>query len=174
MTVSLHAALVPTWLQMLGGLSNVLDKAVAHCEANGIDTATLADLKIAPDMFDFAYQVKAAGAHSLDCVDGARAGVFTPAGEAPRDVASMKAALARAVAGLEAIAPEDMEAFADRPVELRFNSFTLPFASAEDFLLSFAQPNFFFHVTMAYAVLRNFGVAIGKGDYMGNIRANFG
>lgn len=170
MSISLHDAVIPTWLQLLGALDALIDKAAAHCEATGKSEEEIADLKLAPDMLDLAYQVKSAKVHSLGAIEGVRAGTFSPdRSEAPRTFAGMKALLAEATTALAAMDPAELDSYLGKPVEFRIGDRVLPF-TAENFLLSFSQPNFFFHVTTAYDLLRMAGVEIGKRDYLGKPR----
>ncbi len=170
MSFTLHQAFVPTALQMLGGLDGLIDKAAAHCGEADKGEEDIACLKLSPDMFDFAYQVKSACVHSLGAIEGLRKGTFSPdTSHAPRSFADMKAMLAETIAALEALDPGELDTFLGKPMEFRMGEFVRPF-TAEDFLLSFSQPNFFFHVTTAYGLLRKEGLKIGKRDYLGAMR----
>jgi len=169
MSFTLHQALVPTWIQMLGALDGLVDKAAAHCAEKGAAEEDVACLKLAPDMLDFAFQVKSARVHSVGALEGVRAGTFSPdRSEAPRSFEGMKVLLGDARATLEALDPAELDTYLGKPMEFRFGDFVLPYL-AEDFLLSFSQPNFFFHVTTAFGLLRKEGVAIGKRDYLGGM-----
>ncbi|MEI6485075.1 MAG: DUF1993 domain-containing protein [Sphingomonadales bacterium] len=164
MPISLHAAFVPSCRQIIGGCLNILAKA----EAAGIDT--LADARLAPDMFPLPFQVKQVAMHSAGAIAGVRVGTFSPGG-APLDpdYASFTAALQAADAELAAVTEAEMEGFIGCTTVFAFGERKLPFKS-EDFLLSFSQPNFYFHASMMYAILRNQGLALGKMDYMGRPR----
>jgi uncharacterized protein len=164
MPITLHAAFVPTCRQIIGGIQQVLTKA----EAAGV--GDLATAQIAPDMFPLAFQVKQVAMHSEGAIAGVRAGLFSPGG-APLDpdFASFKAALSAADAALAAVTEAEMEGFIGGTTYFAFRDTKMPFKS-EDFLLSFSQPNFFFHASMVYAIFRNKGVALGKMDYMGRPR----
>lgn len=164
MPISLHAAFVPSCRQIIGGCLNVLAKA----EAAGI--ADLAEAKLAPDMYPLAFQVKQVAMHSEGAIAAVRSGIFTPGG-APLtpDYASFKAALQNADAAIAAVTEAEMEGFIGGTTLFAFGERKMPFKS-EDFLLSFSQPNFYFHASMIYAILRNSGLALGKMDYMGRPR----
>ena len=189
MPLSLHAAIVPGFLQMLGSTRDLLDRAQAHCEPSGADSCAGAGAgsgagsggecaesdivhgRLAPDMFDFAYQVKSAAVHSLGAIEGVRAGVFRPDTDAPpQTIAALRRRIEDTIAALEQETPEGFEALADRTVEFRFGERLIACFRGDDFLLSFAQPNLYFHVTTAYAILRHLGVKIGKRDYLGTMR----
>ena len=164
MPLSLHAAFVPSCRQIIGGCLNVLTKA----EAAGI--ADLGEARLAPDMFPLAFQVKQVAMHSSGAIAAVRKGVFTPGGDPlAADYASFTAALQDADAALASVTEAEMEGFIGGTTIFAFGERKLPFKS-EDFLLSFSQPNFYFHASMVYAVLRNRGLALGKMDYMGRPR----
>lgn len=164
MPLSLHAAFVPSCRQIIGGCLNVLAKA----EAAGSDAGG----RLAPDMFPMAFQVQSVAAHSAGAIAAVRAGQFSPGGGLAMpaaDFASYAAMLREADAALASVTEAEMEGFIGGTTLFVFGERRLPFKS-EDFLLSFAQPNFYFHASMVYAILRNAGVALGKMDYMGRPR----
>lgn len=166
MPLSLHAAFVPSCRQIIGGCLNVLAKA----EAAGI--SDLAEQKLAPDMFPLAFQVQSVAAHSAGAIAAVRAGRFSPGGGLPMpgaDYASFTALLKDADAALAAVSEAEMEGFIGGTTEFVFRERRMPFKS-EDFLLSFSQPNFYFHASMVYAIFRNKGLALGKTDFMGRPR----
>lgn len=167
MPISLYDAVVASNIQILGAVDALLDKAEAFCAEQGIAPAELIDARLAPDMLPFGYQVKSCAAHSVGGIEGVRAGSFSPDMTPwPVDFAGLHAALRSAIAELEAIDRGEFDALADADTEFRFGETALPFTGA-NFLLSFSQPNFYFHATTAYAILRMKGVKIGKRDFMG-------
>ncbi|MEZ5707857.1 MAG: DUF1993 domain-containing protein [Blastomonas sp.] len=170
MPLSLHDALIPSWLQILGALDRLIDKADAFCTESNLAPETIIDARLADDMLPFAYQVKSAAVHSLGAIEGVRSGTFAPDfTEPPASFAAMKVRIAETVKALEAIDPAEMEGFIGKPVVFAIGERRMPFTS-DVFLLSFSQPNFYFHATAAYAILRHKGIAIGKRDYMGQMR----
>ncbi|RVQ65975.1 DUF1993 domain-containing protein [Croceicoccus ponticola] len=170
MPITLYDAFVPTCLQQLGAVANLLDKAEAHCEAEGWAPARIINARLAPDMFDFAYQVKSCHTHSAYAIDRVKSGTFEPErSEPPQDFAGLKAKIADAIAKLRAIDPVEMEALIGADAEFRYRDWHMPF-TAENFLLSFSQPNFQFHAASTYAILRMLGVKVGKMDYLGAMR----
>ena len=167
MTFSLYDAVVPSNLQILGAVDALLDKAAAFCTEQGKTEAELIDARLAPDMLPFGYQVKSCAAHSIGGIEGVRAGTFSPDRSPwPTDFAGLHAALQTAVTSLNAIDRETFDALADSDTEFAFGEMRMPFTGA-NFLLSFSQPNFYFHATTAYAILRAQGVALGKRDFLG-------
>ena len=121
-------------------------------------------------MHPFAYQVKSAAVHSLGAIEGARRGVFTPdRTEPPDSFAALKARIAETRSGLQSIAPGEVDGLVGRDMRFSFGERHIDFR-AEEFLLSLSQPNFYFHATTAYDILRWQGVPIGKRDFLGRLR----
>lgn len=167
MTFSLYDAVVPSNLQILGAVDALLDKAAAFCREEGRTEADLIDARLAPDMLPFGYQVKSCAAHSIGGIEGVRAGTFSPDMSAwPTDIAGLHGVLQGAVASLAAIDREAFDALADSDTQFAFGEMRMPFTGA-NFLLSFSQPNFYFHASTAYAILRAQGVKVGKRDFLG-------
>lgn len=170
MTFSLYDAVVPSNIQILGALDGLLDKAEGFAAEQGMAEAELIDARLAPDMLPFGYQVKSCAAHSVGAIEGARAGRFSPdRSQWPTDFAGLHAVVRDATATLQAIDRAEFDALADADTAFVMGELTLPFAGA-NFLLSFSQPNFYFHATTAYAILRAKGVKLGKIDFMGRLR----
>jgi uncharacterized protein len=170
MTFSLYSAVVPTYLQILGSLSGLLDKAETFCSEKGLAPQQIIEARLAADMHPFAYQVKSAAVHSLGAIEGVRRGVFTPdMTEPPNNFAALKTRIAEARSGLEAVAPGEVDGFVGRDMRFSFGERHVDF-KAEDFLLTFSQPNFYFHATTVYDILRWKGVPIGKRDFLGRLR----
>ena len=167
MPFSLHAALVPTWLQILGASRGWLDKAMAH----GMSEEELAEARLVEDMLPFAYQVKSLAVHSQGAIEAVRQGVFSPNfGEVlPGTLLEMRDRIDGAIAALLRLDENELDSFIGRPMRFEIGEKRLAF-TAEDFLLSFSQPNFHFHASMAYAILRARGVPVGKLDYLGKLR----
>src|SRR5215469_15590985 len=170
MAFSLYMATVPSYLQTLGSVSGLLSKAEAFCMEKAVAPHEIIQARLAEDMLPFAYQVKSTAIHSLGAIEGIRKGVFSPDMTAPPDsFAALKARITETVAALEAIQATEIEAFIGRDMRFSFGDRHIDF-TAEDFLLSFSQPNFYFHATTAYDILRWKGVTLGKRDFMGKLR----
>lgn len=169
--MTLYDAFVPNCLQLLGSVSGLLGKAEDFCGERSIPAENIINARLAPDMFDFAYQVKSCAVHSAGAIEGARAGNFSPDRSPPPDsFTALHACINNAVKRLEAVTVADMEALVDRPITFTIGDrFRLDFIG-KDFLTGFSLPNFYFHVTTAYAILRANGVRIGKTDYLGALR----
>lgn len=164
---SLYDAVVPSNIQILGAVDGFLDKAEAFCTEKGRTAADLIDARLAPDMLPLGYQVKSCAVHSVGGIEGVKAGSFSPDMSAwPTDFAGLHGVLRSAVDSLKAIDREAFDHLVDADTKFQFGELTMPFTGA-NFLLSFSQPNFYFHATTAYAILRAQGVKLGKRDFMG-------
>ncbi len=170
MAFSLYDATVPSFQQTIGATLKVLDKAEAFCAETGLDPTALVGSKLADDMLPLGYQVKSLCAHSAGAIKGVQAGVFSPDMTPwPKDIAGLKTALTSALADIDAVSPDDLNGVVGRDMAFVMGERRMEF-TAEDFLMSFSMPNFYFHATAAYAILRWKGVQIGKMDYMGRPR----
>jgi len=166
MSLSMYDASVPVLTRMLTNLSAILDKAAASAEARKIDPSVLISARLAPDMFALARQVQVAS-------DGAKGGVARLAGvEIPsyEDTEStfpeLKARIAKTVAFLNGLDKKKFEGAETRSITMKMRDAEVTFPG-QVFLLNFVLPNFYFHVTTAYAILRQNGVDIGKRDFLG-------
>jgi hypothetical protein len=170
MAFSLYAATVPSYRQILGAVSGLLTTAEAFSTERGIAPEDIIQARLAADMLPFAYQVKSTAVHSLGAIEGVRRGVFSPDVTRPPDnFAALKARIAETLAALEAIEASEVDAFVGRDMRFAFGDRNIDF-TAENFLLSFSQPNFYFHATTTYAILRWKGIPLGKRDFTGKLR----
>ena len=172
MPFSLYAATVPSYQQILGAVCGLLDKAEAFCAEQSLAPVDVIQARLAPDMLPFAYQVKSTAVHSLGAIEGVRAGTFSPDMTPPPDsFSALKQRVTETLVALEAVEPFEIDGFLGRDV-----SFSVPARNvrvdfaAENFLLSFSLPNFYFHATTAYDILRWKGVQIGKRDFLGRMQ----
>ena len=167
MTISMYQASAPRFANTLRNLSAILDKAQAHAEAKKIEPVVFTQSRLAPDMFALARQVQIA----CDSAKGAvarLAGVEIPKHEdTEQTFAELKARIAKTVDFIESAKPAQIDASEDREVVLKLRGQDVKFNGLQ-YLLGFAYPNFYFHVTTAYNILRHNGVEIGKRDYIGN------
>ena len=167
MTLSLYDATIPSYRQIIGSVSALVDKAAAHCAEQGAPDSALVEARLIKTMAPFGYQVKAVAEHARGAIEGVRAGVYSPSLEPwPTTFAGLKAKLADAEAFLAGLDRAEVEGFIGQDMRFEFRDRNVPY-TAENFLLSFAQPNFYFHATTAYDILRAQGLAIGKGDFIG-------
>ena len=172
MPFSLYDAFVPSCLQILGSVRAIVDKAEAYCTEKGCSPEELVGASLYEDMRPFAFQVQQLVSHSIGAIEGVRKGVFSPdMSPAPETFAAMRDMLDGAVAGLEAVTADEVNGFIGRDMKFSLPAYDMeiPF-TAENFLLSFSQPNFYFHATTGYGILRHKGVAVGKQDFLGAMR----
>jgi len=170
MSISLHTAVVQTYQQILPAVAGLLDKAEEHCQAEGLSVETLTEARLAEDMWPFAKQVFECAHHSSRAIEGVRAGVFGPEVQpVPSDLASQRKEIAEAMAIIDAVEPGELDAIAGRDMLFKFGDYEMPYI-VSDFLLSFSLPNFYFHATTAYDILRSQGVKVGKMDFLGRPR----
>ena len=166
MASGLHAVSVPVFSRMLRNLSTLLDKMVADLEARKVEPAVLLQSRLYPDMFPLVQQVQLA----CDFAKGASArlaGVAVPAfPDEEKTVDELKARIAKVLTFIEGVSAADVDAGVERPVSLKLRDRTLELKGI-DYLNNMAMPNFYFHVTTAYAILRHNGVAVGKRDFVG-------
>ena len=166
MPLSLYTATVPSMLQLLHAGKGWLAKA----RDSEVDEADVMKASLVEGMFPFAYQVKSMAVHSMGAIEGVRNGVFSPdMSDLPTTYAALEAKLDEAIAYLEALSEQDLEALRNGDMRFEIGERRIPF-TVDDFLLSFSQPNFYFHATTAYAILRANGLDVGKRDYMGPLR----
>ncbi len=167
MTISMYQASVPRFCNVLGNLSNILDKAQAHVDAKKLDATALLNFRLYPDMFPFTRQVQIA----CDTANGlvARlAGVEIPVHENNEaSFADLKARIAKTIAFMQSIPAEKIDGTEDKAIVTKRGDKETHYKGMQ-FLLGHAVPNVYFHITTAYAILRHNGVEIGKRDYLGN------
>ena len=165
MSVSLYDISIPTYRRGLLNLASFLDKAEAHATANGVDLASYTDARLAADMHPFTRQMQIAS-------DSAKGGAARLAGvEAPAmpDVETtfpeLKERIAKTIAFLDTISKDQVDARVGATIELPLPGGAIHF-TAQNFLMQFSLPNFYFHLTTAYALLRANGVPLGKMDFL--------
>jgi len=165
-TISMYQASVPVYLQYLNSISAVLDKGAAFAEAKKIDPTVLLQTRLYPDMHPLVKQVQI-------FTDQATRGVSRLAGVEPppfpdteANFADLKARIAKAIAHVQSFTPEQIDGSEGRDIVMKTPRGDLTFKGLQ-YLLGFSLPNFFFHATTTYAILRHVGVEVGKMDFMG-------
>ena len=170
MTISMHSASVPIFVRMLKNLTQWLDKAEAHAQAKKFEPSVYLSARLAPDMLPFTNQIQIA-------CDAVKFGVARLSGvEAPKfaddeaSLADLKARVAKTIEFIESVPAAKIDGTEDKDVVVprRDGSMTL---KGEPYLKHFVLPNFFFHVTTAYSLLRHNGVALGKADFLGALQS---
>lgn len=164
MSLALHDIAAPMFLRGLNALSGLVDRAIA----SGLDEATLMDARLAPDMKPFPDQVRMASFSARSCVARLTGQEWPRTDDAEATLVELKETIALSIAFIEATDLRAFEGGETRRVELRFPGVELDFEGA-GYLTSFALPNFYFHISMAYAVLRNAGIELGKRDYLSQL-----
>jgi hypothetical protein len=184
MSFSLYDAVIPSNLQILGALDQVLEKARSFCAERGSSNAEMIDaglhliaerlhVRCKPCVMQpLGYQVKSCVVHSIGAIEGARDGSFSPDwSDWPTDFDGLRDLLQRASAKLHALDRNTVDGLTGTDMNIVAGERKLAFNGA-NFLLSFSQPNFYFHATTAYAILRAQGVDLAKRDFLGALRAN--
>ena len=170
MAIALYDLSVANYLQTLGGVLGFLEKGLAHFTAHQVDLDEIVETRLAPDMLPFRFQLQSVAHHSLGAIEGVKKGIFQPPPQAPAyDYRALQQLVAEAQKALQDMTPAEVNALEGKDVVFQLRDFKMPF-TAEGFLLSFSLPNFYFHATTAYDILRMKGVPIGKRDYMGPMR----
>ena len=169
MAFSLYDASVANYLQTLGAVAGILDRSLTHFREKGIDPETIVEARLAPDMLPFRFQIISVAQHSRGAIEGVQQGLFNPPSfKTPYDFAGLQGLIAQTREALSALAPEAVNALGGKDVIFALGDRKLPF-TAEGFLMSFSLPNFYFHATTAYDILRTNGVPLGKRDFMGRL-----
>ena len=165
MSISLYEASVGRFLQTLGAVSGYLDKSRSYCKENNIDPNEIVETRLYTDMLPFRFQLIQVASLSLGAINGARTGEYSPGPPAEDlDYQALQDLVAEARSGLRQLTAEEVNGLAGKEVLTPWWTFT-----AEGFLMSFSIPNFYFHATTAYDILRTKGVPLGKLDFLGQL-----
>ena len=166
MTISMYQASVPTFIRMLHNLAAILEKAAAHAETKKIDPEVLVNSRLYPDMLPLVQQIQIAS-------DGAKGGAARLAGLEPpkfedneKAFPELIARINKTISYLNTLKPEQIDGSEERTITLAMRTRTLTFQGMP-YLLNYVLPNFYFHVTTAYGILRHCGVELGKRDFLG-------
>jgi uncharacterized protein len=164
--ISMHSASVPVFIRMLGNIQVWLDKARAHAEARKFDVNNFLAMRLAPDMLPFSRQIQIATDHAKGCV-ARLAGIENPKYEDDEaNVDQLVARLKKTIEFVRSVPAAQIDGSEAREISLPLRRGELKF-SGEDYLRYFALPNFLFHCTTAYDILRHGGVELGKADFLG-------
>jgi hypothetical protein len=167
MSLTMYQASIPVLIRMLGNLSSILDKATAHAEAKKIDPAVFINARLAPDMYPLNRQIQIATDMAKGCA-ARLAGIEVPGYEDNESTfPDLQARIAKTVAFLQSVSVEQINSSEERTVTLKLRDKEISFLG-QPYLLNFVLPNFYFHITVTYAILRHNGLEIGKTDYIGN------
>ena len=166
MTISMYQVSAPVFLRNLSALNGVLDKAAAFAESRKLDQAVLLGLRLYPDMFPLNVQVGQVCTHAARGV-AQLAGLTQPDFGAPETtIAGLKERVSKTIDFVKSATPAQIDGTEDKEIVLKFGTREMKFRG-QDFLIGFTLPNFFFHYTTAYNILRSIGLEVGKRDFMG-------
>ena len=167
MSISLYDATVGSFQQTLRGMSGFLDKGRNHCIEHGPALSEILETRIFDDMLPFSYQGFAAVRHSLGAINGVRSGVFSPPRPDPdSSYEDLQNLVKQAISELSNVTPEEVNGFEGKNLEFKAGSYSRLHVG-HVFLTKFSLPNFYFHTTTAYDILRMKGAPVGKGDFLG-------
>jgi len=170
MAIALYDLTVASYLQTLGGVVGFLDRGLAHCRDNNIDPEEIVETRLWGDMLPFRFQLVSVVHHSAGAIEGVKKGAFAPPSETrPLTYVELQGLVADARATLAGLSRDEVNALEGGDVTFQIRDFKMPF-TAENFLMSFSLPNFYFHAATAYDILRSKGVPLGKRDFMGQLR----
>jgi hypothetical protein len=167
MSVSMYIVSIPVFIQHLNGLSTVLDKAASWAAARKVNETDLLNMRLSPDMFNLARQVRAATDHAVNAA--ARLSSKEPLKFANDEttIRQLKDRIAETVDYLKSIKQTEIDGTETKDISITFPSGQTRQFTGQSLLLGNSLPNFYFHTTTAYDILRQCGVEIGKRDFMG-------
>ena len=169
MNITLYQATIPSYLQIVGSIIDLLDKAKTYCANNNMPAQELIQARLADDMLPFTFQITSVCHHSMGAINGLRKGTFSPDGTMLEEFDGLRNMLATTQASLQALSEDEINAFVGKPMRFEYGEKSGDYV-AEEFLLSFSQPSFYFHAITAYDILRWKGITVGKRDFLGKLR----
>ena len=165
MTISMYNLSVPIFVQFLTGQSNCMDLAMGHIETNRLDPQFLFNMRLFPDMYPYSRQVQQAGTHAIRCCSVLSGGEMPYKPYTEASFPELKERLLSAIDYCKSFKRAQIDGSEDKPVTIKLGSDERKFTGLE-LLQTFSLPNFFFHCTTAYDILRHSGVPLGKRDFM--------
>jgi uncharacterized protein len=166
MAISMYKASVPVFVQYLSAFAAILKKAADHAAAKKIEPSVLVNARLCPDMFALARQVQIATDHAKGAAARLSGSEVPSYPDTETTFDELQARIAKTLDFIQGFKPAQIDGSDDKDIVLTIQGKQYPFKGA-DYLLHFALPNFFFHITTAYGILRHCGVEIGKRDFMG-------
>ena len=166
MSFSIYDASIPPMIRALTNLSKIIDKAVAQAKAEDRPLSQLLEARLAPDMHAFPNQIQIASDAAKGCAARLAGIEGPPMPDTEKTFPELQTRIAKTIDFLKSVSPDKLAGAEDRTITLTFPSGEMKF-SGRDYLTGFALPNFFFHVTTAYGLLRHKGINIGKMDFLG-------
>ena len=166
MKISMYQASIPVFVRHLTALAAILKKAADHCAARKIEPSVLVTARLSPDMFALARQVQIATDHAKGAAARLSGSEVPSYADTEATFDELQARIAKTLDFIQSFKPEQIDGSDEKPITLKAGKQELSFPGME-YLTLFAMPNFFFHVTTAYGILRHCGVEIGKRDFLG-------
>jgi len=167
MSVSMYTVSIPVFIQHLNGLSTILDKAAAWAAARKVNEADLLNMRLSPDMFNLARQVRAATDHAANAAGRLAGKELLKFATDEATIAQLKDRIAKTIDYLKSFKPSEIDSTEGKDISITFpNGQTRQF-TGQSLLLGNSLPNFWFHTTTAYDIIRQCGVEIAKRDFMG-------
>lgn len=167
MSFTIYEACIPPMIRTLTNLSKFMDKAVAQANERNVPLDYLVQARLAPDMRPLTFQIQTASDTSKGCAARLAGIEAPPMADTEKTFPELQERIAKTIKFLESVTPEQLTNAEDRTIVLKFPSGERKF-TGKDYVTGFVLPNFYFHVTTAYAILRSNGAAIGKRDFLGN------
>jgi len=168
MTISMYKTSVPIFAQFLTSMSAVLDKAAAHCEVKKIEPASLLNMRLYPDMFPLVRQLRAVTDHAISGTARLAGAELIAFPNTEASFPEVQDRIAKAIDFVKSFKPVQIDGTEDKEIVVKFSNGERKF-KGQTFLLNFCLPNFFFHATTAYDILRHRGIELGKRDFMGTL-----
>ena len=165
MTISMYKVSVPIFAQFLTAQSDCIDKALAHIEAKQLDPNFLFNMRFYPDMYPYSRQVQQASTHAARAVSALSGTEMPNLPNTETSFAELKARLAKTIDYLKGFKPAQIDGTEDKDITLKLGTNERKF-TGQGLLLNFILPNFYFHCTTAYDILRHCGVELAKRDFM--------
>jgi len=167
MTVSMYSVSIPVFIQHLNGLNTVLDKAASWAVARKVNEADLLNMRLSPDMFNLARQVRAATDHAANVAGRLSGKELLKFANDETTIAQLKDRIAKTIDYLKSIEQSEVDGTETKDISITFPSGQTRQFTGQSLLLGNSLPNFYFHTTTAYDIIRQCGVEIGKRDFMG-------
>ncbi len=170
MSISFYDASVGTYQQVLGSVAKILDKGAAFAAESETELEDIVGAKIRDDMMPFHFQIVSVCHHSWGALQGMRDGRFAPPSfELDKDYQGLQSLVGEAQEGVASISENEVADLADKSMVFAIGDREMPFTN-QNFLLSFSLPNFYFHATTTYDILRMLGAPLGKMDFLGRMK----
>ena len=167
MPVSMYTVSIPVFIQHLNGLSTILDNAAAWAAARKVNEADLLNMRLSPDMFNLARQVRAATDHAANAAGRLAGKELLKFANDEATIAQLKDRIAKTIDYLRSVKQSEIDGTENKDISITFPSGQTRQFTGQSLLIGYSLPNFWFHTTTAYDIIRQCGVEIGKRDFMG-------